>query len=382
MVGNFSGDSYTEVTRQGWLSRVGGSLVGMLFGFLLVPISIVLLYWNEGRAVEAIRSLDQGAKQTVEAPAAPSPGNDGKLIHLTGALTTPAPAQDPTFHVTAPGTIRLRRHVEMYQWRQDTSTATHEDVGGSKTTETTYTYRRVWSEQPIDSGAFKQPGGHSNPPMTVHSATYDGKDVKLGEYRLDSRVLSGLDDFNTQSIEGADAPAGYKADGGDFYSGNDPGNPAIGDIKVHFTSVTAETASLVAGQSGDTLAPFAGRGGYTIALIKPGVVSAEELFKAKKAEESTLTWILRGVGFVLMLIGFLLIASPLSTVLAVIPLFEWVAEAGAFLGALGLSIPVTLIVIAVAWIAHRPIIGALLLAAAAGVLFLARSMRTKRAVHT
>src|SRR6185312_8952136 len=178
---------------------------------------------------------------------------------------------------------------------------------------------------------------------------------KLGEYRLDSGVLSGLDDFRAQGIEGADAPGGYKADGGDFYAGNDPGNPAIGDIKVHFTGVTAETASVVAGQSGSTLAPFAGRGGYSIALIKPGVVSADALFKAKKAEEGTLTWILRAVGFVLMLVAFLLIASPISTVLAVVPLFEWVAETGIFLVALSLSIPLTLIVIAVAWIAHRPI---------------------------
>src|SRR5579859_3148570 len=130
MVGNFSGDSYTEVTRQGWLSRVGGSLVGMLFGVLLVPISIVLIYWNEGRAVEAIRSLDQGAKQTVEAPATPSTANDGKLVHLTGALAMSAPARDPAFHVSAPDAVRLRRHVEMYQWKEDTSTSTHDNLGG------------------------------------------------------------------------------------------------------------------------------------------------------------------------------------------------------------------------------------------------------------
>jgi hypothetical protein len=80
-----------------------------------------------------------------------------------------------------------------------------------------------------------------------------------------------------------------------------------------------------------------------------------------------------------MLVAFLLIASPLSTVLAVIPLFEWVAEAGIFAIALGVSVPLTLIVIAVAWIAHRPVTGVLLLAAAAGAVFLVRKMRAKRA---
>src|SRR6185503_1536982 len=130
MTGDFSGDSYTEVTRQGWLSRVGGSLVGMLVGFLLVPISIVVLYWNEGRAVDAIRSLDQGAKQTIEAGANPSPGNDGKLVHVTGPLTTSSAARDPAFHITAPNLIRLHRQVEMYQWEQQASSSSHEEIGG------------------------------------------------------------------------------------------------------------------------------------------------------------------------------------------------------------------------------------------------------------
>src|SRR6185437_12685354 len=122
----------------------------------------------------------------------------------------------------------------------------------------------------------------------------------------------------------------FKASGNNLYSGRDPANPEIGDIRVSFTGVAAQTASAVAGQSGNTLSPFTGENGYTIALVKPGVASAAELFKAKKAEEGALTWILRGVGFVMMLVALLLIASPLSTVLAVIPLFEWVAEAGIF----------------------------------------------------
>jgi hypothetical protein len=382
MAGNFSGDSFTEVTRQGWLSRIGGSIVGMLIGFLLVPISIILLYWNEGRAVEAIRALDQGAKQTVEAPASPSAGNDGKLVHVTGMLTKSTAARDPGFHVTAPDLVRLRRQVEMYQWEEHTSTTSHEEVGGTKTTETTYNYSRTWSERRIDSDSFKHPNGHHNPQFTVHSATYDGKDVKLGEYRLDGKVLSGLDDFKPVSIEGINPPENYKASGDDFYAGSDPSNPTVGDVKVHFTGVAAENASVVAGQNGETLSPFSGRDGYTISLVKPGIISAADLFKAKAAEESTLTWILRLVGFVLMFVGFLLISGPVSTVLAVVPLFEWVAETGFFLAALGLAVPLTLIVIAAAWIVHRPVTGILLLAAAAGALFLIRAQRSKRAVKT
>ena len=62
-----SSDSVTEVTTTGWLQRIVQSLVGALIGILLVIGSIVLLWWNEGRAVDAIRALDQGARQLFEA---------------------------------------------------------------------------------------------------------------------------------------------------------------------------------------------------------------------------------------------------------------------------------------------------------------------------
>ncbi len=56
MSDDYSSDSVTEVTTTGWLQRIGQSIVGALIGILLVIGSIILLWWNEGRAVEAIRA--------------------------------------------------------------------------------------------------------------------------------------------------------------------------------------------------------------------------------------------------------------------------------------------------------------------------------------
>ena len=44
-----------------------------------------------------------------------------------------------------------------------------------------------------------------------------------------------------------------------------------------------------------------------------------------------------------------------------LPLLEDIAEAGAFGIALLLAVPLTLLTIAIAWIAHRPVIGVALL---------------------
>ncbi|HWG05280.1 MAG TPA: TMEM43 family protein, partial [Beijerinckiaceae bacterium] len=164
-------DQFTESTTTGWGQRLVGSLVAVIFGLILVPVSIGLLYWNEGRAVEAIQALSRGASSIVEVnPDTVDPQTNGKLVHVTGMMQPTTPARDPVFSVTGDGLLRLSRSVEMYQWKQDSSSQSQQSLGGSKTTTTTYSYQKVWSDQPIQSSQFKVPDGHQNPPMPIQSA--------------------------------------------------------------------------------------------------------------------------------------------------------------------------------------------------------------------
>src|ERR1700692_4267024 len=122
-------DNFTETTTEGWGSRLGGSLVAALIGLLLVPAAVVLLYWNEGRAVDAIRALNRGAASVGEVNAATmDPGTDGRLVHVSGMLQPTTPAKDPVFGVTGDGLVRLSRTVEMYQWEEETSTKSQQNV--------------------------------------------------------------------------------------------------------------------------------------------------------------------------------------------------------------------------------------------------------------
>lgn len=374
-------DSFTETSTEGWGSRLGGSLVAALIGLLLVPAAIVLLYWNEGRAVDAIRALNRGASAIVEVKApAIDPAANGKLVHLSGMLRPTTPAKDPEFDVTTDGLARLTRMVEMYQWHEESSTSSHQNVGGSKTTETTYTYKRDWSERPIDSGHFKVPGGHQNPPMPSRTATFDGGQVRIGAYMVDPSVLNRISAFTPLRPQ-TPPPAGYQVSGDGFYRGQDPGQPAVGDLRVSFTAVPAQTVSVAAAQSSGVLTAYRDSNGYTIALAEPGVVAADTLFHDEKKSESTLTWILRGGGFVLVLIGFVCVTRPLTMLFAVIPFLESLVGAAAFLVALTLAIPVTLLTIAIAWIVHRPLIGGLLLVGAIGAWFLLRQLHPRRAAR-
>ena len=371
-------DQFSEVTTEGWGQRLGGSFVAALFGLILVPASIVLLYWNEGRAVDAIRALERGAAAIVEVSATSvDPQADGKLVHVSGMMQPTTPARDPVFGVTGDGLLRLSRVVEMYQWKEETSSQSQQSVGGSKTTKTTYTYQRVWSAQPIVSTQFKVSDGHQNPPMQLRSATFDGAEVKLGAYRVDPSLLNKVATFTPLQVQSA-PPAGYQAAGTRFYQGKDPNQPAIGDVRVTFTAIAAQTISVAAAQSNGVLTAYRDANGYTIALAEPGVVTASGLFHDEQKSEGRLTWILRGAGFVAMLIGFVCVTRPLTMLFAVLPFLESLVGAGAFLVALTLAVPITLLTIAIAWIVHRPLIGGGLLVGAVVALFLLRRLHPRR----
>ena len=107
-------DGVTETSTEGYGSRLGGSIVAAVIGLILVPAAIVLMYWNVGRAVDAIRALNRGAAAIIEVNiTAVDPATNGKLVHLTGMLQPGTPAKDPVFGVSGDGMVRLSRKVEM-----------------------------------------------------------------------------------------------------------------------------------------------------------------------------------------------------------------------------------------------------------------------------
>jgi hypothetical protein len=81
---------------------------------------------------------------------------------------------------------------------------------------------------------------------------------------------------------------------------------------------------------------------------------------------------------VLLAIGFSLIMGPLAMLVAFLPFLQSFVGAGTFFVAVALSVPITLITIAVAWLASRPLIGGGLLMAAAAAAWAIRSMAVKK----
>lgn len=383
-------DSFTETSSESWLSRLGGAFMGILFGLLLILGAVILLFWNEGRAVERYKTLKEGAEAVVSTRADQvDPAQDGELVHVTGQADSSEILVDETFGVQVPA-LRLERKVEMYQWKENKRTRKTKKTGGGTRTRTTYSYEKVWSEDVIDSGGFKDPGGHENPgAMPWETRRVRADRVTLGAYRLSPGLVEKIDAWQPLAVDSLEAlPEGVRErarlhDGGVYVGEGDPSSPRIGDVRVEFRYVEPTEISVVAQQTGPNLSRYQADAGGTIALLELGSVPAGALFEAAQRSNTMLTWGLRAGGFFLMFLGLVLVFRPLSVLADVLPFLGNLVEAGTGVLSFLLAGLFSLVVIAVAWIFYRPLLTLILVLLAAGVVVLlvrrARKGREKRA---
>ncbi len=359
-------NTFTSTSRQGFFSRIMNSFLGILLGPVLVVGAIVLLSWNEGRAVQAIVGLNDASKAVVEASTF-SPANNGKLVHVVGKAQAAGPIEDSDLSLSFPDQVAVTRTVEMYQWKEKKDEKTTDNTGGSQTTTTTYTYTREWSEDPIDSSNFAHPDGHENPQMPFATHKYAASDANVSGYALDDSTLGKIETSNPLR---PDAPDGWTQSGGILYRGDDPATPAVGDVRVHYASLpSGTTISVLAAQSGGGFAPYTTDNGYEIHLARAGNATADLMITDQRKAELTFTWILRGVGAFLMFIGFTMFFGPIAILASIIPFLGALVRGATTFFAMVITVPLTLITIAISWLAFRPLLGGGILILAAAALY-------------
>jgi hypothetical protein len=320
--------------------------------------------------------------------------NDGKLVYLTGAAKADETLTDEQFGVAAPG-IQLRRTAEMYQWRENQETKTEKKFGGGERTTTTYDYERVWSSSPINSESFNEQGraAHTNPQeMLVSGRTTAAKVVTLGAYKLSPSLVGQITAYTDVPLTDEMAATASQAFNrtiarrdGWLYIGNDPGSPKIGDIRVKFSAVPSpQTVSLFAAQNGDSFAAWKAPTGRMLEQsLSLGTVTPDEMFAAKESQQAMLTWIVRGVGCVVMVLGVSMVLRPLSVLADVIPFLGDLVGVGTGIVALLVALPLAFTTIAVAWLFYRPLIGVpLVILSIGGIVWLCMLVKKRRTQRT
>jgi hypothetical protein len=154
-----------------------------------------------------------------------------------------------------------------------------------------------------------------------------------------------------------------------LYYGRVPGSPEVGDVRVTFEIVTPAKVTVMAVVDGDTFKPFKAKNGKRFQTLVMGKKSGDEIIDAQKDVNSTFLWILRIVGILLVIGGLRGILGFLETILKVVPFVASIFGWGVGVVCTILGLVWSLIVIAVAWLFYRPILGIALLVIAAFLIW-------------
>ena len=374
-------DNYTEVTRESWGERIGGSFKNIIGGFVLILAGILLLFWNEGRTVKRARALSEGQSAVVNIDPTQLASKQSKLVHFSGAPILGEPIVDQEMGISAKG-LKLIRTVEMYQWKENVKTTTDKKVGGAKETTKEYTYEKKWMKKHESSQNFKVQKGHQNPAsMPYKQQSILAQGVKVGEVALSAATLSELSCGESFSLTGqTPAIPKMRIENNDilFLGEGTPASPMIGDIRVSYSLVNPNDISVVAQLTNGATADYKSSNGQSVHLAECGIQTAESMFTTAQKSNSFLGWVLRLAGLLMIFGGFKLVLEILVVLGDVIPFIGSIIGIGTGIVSAVLAFAISLVVIAVAWLYFRPILAISLIAIAGAIVAGVFYMRKKQ----
>ena len=423
-------DKVTVSSHNSYGSRVGNSFKAILWGIILVWISIWLLIWNEKNFVEQKAALDEWASIVQEAVIDQINSElDWSEIHVSWQTASDDETlRDDVFWVVTDD-LKLIRTVEMYQWYEDEDTECHDNYWWSEDCETTYTYDTKWSENAIDSNDFYQTSNHENPTIREYESNEWVKNpITLGAYTLTDTFIDKLVNYRTINLSEQEivTPEKYKnstveqvtqtvettettvednnnnylygdseenntanttestnerfhINGNQIYIWLDPTKPAVWDLRITFSSVKPWTVSVIWKQVNSELTSYTASNWRPIALLEEGSVTAADMFLHAQQANKNLTWLLRILWIFLMYCGFAAMFKFIETIAKVLPFLANIIWVWTGLIALWLTLVVWSVTIWIAWIAVRPVVWiSCLVVAVAWIFLLVKSKKNKK----
>jgi hypothetical protein len=406
------------VEEQGFCNKMCSAMVGACLGVLLFVGSIPLLGWNEFNFVRNVKILDHVKDNVVEAGCAPLDSTMGKPVWVSCPVAQ-------TYDFTTDGRLTALMAVmknmyspskslkgaafipdsKIYQWVETKADKDKHE----------YQYQLQWVSSRVDSTNFacvKNPYDTGCPSVkptnvgdipSVLKSTVEAQEFSIGMgneqkpwaiYHLNNGlngqiptvdisfqssanlgVITALSQYQQASVSKSTLTLATR-----------PGQNTVGDVQTTFKLAAAPMGyvfSVIAQQdSGPPLFPKSAarlnewatgmKGTFSnVNWLWNGYLSKAEMISKKTDENSSTTWILRFVGFAVMFLGLVLATHPVAVVPEILPC------CGHFLGEVVgcilcllcfcVSVGLSILVIGVAWLAARPLVGGLLLAGALAI---------------
>ena len=348
-----SNETFTETHKISYGKNIMNSFSGVIIGIILFLLSFVVLWKNEGHNVAQLAVAHYTDKTAIEISADKAERvNDGKLVQLSGKAVTDKTLSDK--FVSVPNTFVLKRNVEMYQWKENSETSRQDEFGGGTTETTTYSYEKVWSSNEIDSKDFKQKK-YVNPPFRVKSGRYYAQAGVLGDFMLTSKQIQSMSGF--LEYDNLPQKSGYKIFNNMYYSGSDPENPQIGDIRISYEIVPSGTDISIIGQQrqNNTIASMRYKD-KMIYMQQNGILTKDEMLHNFKSSNKLFTNLIRLAGWFMMFMGLNMLLNPLSVIFKFIPIAGSIVSSLSTGVSMLISVVLSLLTISIAWVAYRPLL--------------------------
>ncbi|MFT3789533.1 MAG: TMEM43 family protein [Rudaea sp.] len=226
-------------------SKVSPGGIALWVALILLALAGMWAWQHRARVPAAVATIARELPAPAPSAGPPPSGADAAVAaKVGGKLVVRRPPRDARIGVSADAAVLLRV-VEMYQWHERC-----ELDGGA------CSYEKSWSPGRVDSGRFRAPAGHENPPAPFADARFVAGEIRLGDLVVDPKLLDAQAAKDYPVKESALPPnlaATFSVVDGVLYAGGDAAHPQIGTVRVRYRIVPAGEVELAGVKRGNKL---------------------------------------------------------------------------------------------------------------------------------
>ncbi len=314
-----------------------------ILGFIILIASIFALFINEHNYVNAIKIANFAEKNAIIVSANDlNPSNDNKLIFTNGSAYSQELLTDSIVRI--PNAIALFRDTEIYQWEEIRK---HRDNN-----KISYTYRKTWSKNLINSDNFESSAYKNPKKMKYEPKNIYAHNIGLGKFYLSEEIIKNINSIS--KITQLPYNSNFKIYNGFYFTGNDYDNPKIGDQKLSYSYIPSGIKlSIIAKQSGNHLENMNSKYG-DFSIVMNGEKDLKTMISDYKKNLTNNTWLIRGISLLFLFLGLNLIIQPIVNLGNTIPILGELTQMAAFASTLIITIALGTLIISLAWLLFRP----------------------------
>jgi len=302
--------------------------------------------------------------QTVSATELDITSYQGKLVYITGVVTSNQTLRDDFFAINAKNTLSLRRDVYKYKEHEFTERVWHtvtrpSYTGRYKYKEVEIYENRTWT---VVDWTYDKVLFHDS--LTLENQLFMADKARLGPFNLPTAMIGlaiiGSSDGSLNEVialqkippQLKDYPIQLRH--GEIYMGQNPEKkPQLDDVKISLSKLKPIFVSVLAKVEGNTFVPYITPSGQEINDIEtPPDILDDMLYDYKpnvRYDRDTASWTTRLMGAGAFFVGLMLCFSWLARLLQSMPILSRLVTVGYFFAAFSVTAAFVALVVTGTW---------------------------------